>query len=984
MAETSTPTVPSKGVSDSIPMTTTQDVEAQPDNNTSRRGTTMNMDAQLRPELKDKIQNWILSFYHLDPRYKILTFFNLVASEGADNVTDDQMDEELSYVPSTEKPPNNTGLNDGMGFSDNAKSIQGKSTLNNSNPSRTSNARENYKINAHLMSRPSARNIRPSTLSLLSRIFNATSILTVWRPCSNDAMRKMMEGTGVGKGLDIKGKSAKKGILSAYVPFMQIFENEQKKEIQPITVGAEMRIYYKDEKLRDYVMSVLQKFLDEGPPQKRKKKKKKPMSRKDKNQGEAIDACEEKNDYCKENPVDSESIDKAPKDDKIDNPDDLTGSPSDTNDDDCEDEEEEEWDSVDSDRVPDHKNPNSPRYVPTKLKKLKKFAKVGYFGIECSQRLFWYATIEDADISRKGTGTETGRPSLPGFQDGNLKTLKVAQSQVPKPKPMPVVLQHKSLEDVQKDNEARNNNGDNDDEGHPLDGSLDPRFLVLAYEEQGTIKPVVSDFDGFLLGWRREALWFGCNLPRYQEELMMWCVDRIEEILDDQKENPTNRDTWTQRWLDVLKKSAAEGFHIDTPEYGFGDPKSTSIMEHAAKKLISTGAVRHGCECFNYRFPQELDDMFLLISDTLKPVPWKYVNEKDLQAILSQKIAEGFMFPLNPKWILSDIGWKKIYDDLMKSDALYADLSKDVWYPPYNGIRQKIEDIHKRHPNGFQRCTDPVKTSKDKGYEKLKSHSPNGRRQSATNILRDTLDEGLGSELTGNAFADLADMEFDDFVGRTSAMPGRGLNIDHEMGRNILKARESLTIEELEDDYADLEPTPRKGENSSATRSSLIAITESKSGNKKVGVTWSKQPKSPNRRPSNQSHSSSLASSAGSTVTSQAVSNTPNSRSVGFAEPPGASKNGRRKLNLKKMKLKRKSTRSTEANSDPTEHDITETNRGRAQVSTEVTKQHKRTGSGTSNSPVRNNKKATANSKTTTSRSTIKENKRFFSKLFKK
>merc|ERR1719162_1530713 len=59
---------------------------------------TMNPEATLRPELKEKIQNWILSFYHLDPRYKILTFFNLVAAEGADNVTDDQIDEQNSYA----------------------------------------------------------------------------------------------------------------------------------------------------------------------------------------------------------------------------------------------------------------------------------------------------------------------------------------------------------------------------------------------------------------------------------------------------------------------------------------------------------------------------------------------------------------------------------------------------------------------------------------------------------------------------------------------------------------------------------------------------------------------------------------------------------------------------------------------------------------------------------------------------------------------
>ena len=136
---------------------------------------------------------------------------------------------------------------------------------------------------------------------------------------------------------------------------------------------------------------------------------------------------------------------------------------------------------------------------------------------------------------------------------------------------------------------------------------------------------------------------------------MMWCIKHIETILD---ARPTT-DTWTLRWLEILKEEASKGFMPEMPEYGFGDPKSYGIMEQAAKRLIDTGAVRHGSECFNYYFPQEIDDMFLLISDTLSPVPWKYVNVTDLQALLSQKIAEGFVFPLNPKWILCDPGWKR-------------------------------------------------------------------------------------------------------------------------------------------------------------------------------------------------------------------------------------------------------------------------------------------------------------------------------------
>jgi len=768
---------------------------------------TMNPEATLRPELKEKIVKWIHSFYHLDPRYKILTFFNLVAAEGADNVTDDQVDEEQSYYV--------MGTNgSSSGPTDKKPGPSGKKH------------RENFKVNAHLVSRPSARNIKPSILSLLSKIFNATSILTVWRPCSNDAMRRMMEGTGVGKGLDIKGKSAKKGSLSAFVPFMQIFNEHHKYEIQPITEGADMRIYYKNEELRDHVYEYLVKYKEEGPPKLKKKNKR----------------------LC------SDTILEESEEDFIDENGIIVS-----------DSEEEDYD--DSDHLPPHKDPRSLSYIPenAKLKKFKKFVSTGFYGIECSQRLFWHATVQDADITRAGTGTETGRPSLPGFQDANMKTLKVAHSQIPKPKPMPVVLQHKSLDEIMKDLEAKREKSDLDevDNTHPLDGCLDSRHLVMAYEEQGTIKPVVSDFDGFLLGWRREALWFGCNLPRDQEKLMMWCVDRIEEILDDQKKFPKNSDSWTIRWLDVLKKAAADGFHIDMPEYGFGDPKSTSIMEHAALKLKSTGAVRHGSECFNYQFPQEIDEMFLLISDTLKPVPWKYVNVKDLQTILSQKIAEGFVFPLNPKWILCDPGWKKIYDDLLASDALYADLSKDVWFPPYSGIRERIDEIHKKHPNGFKPSTQP---NRKLSVDMVKQSCTSGRRQSATNLLRETIDEGLGSELTGNAFADLAQLELDDFVGRNSARAGKRNSFD----QNIAKARDSMTIDEQEE-----------GEHSSSeARSSTTTTWRTPS---KASSSLKQE-----KRPSYVSHSGSTGS-----CERHVASNS--NRSIGFSETFASTK-PRRKL----------------------------------------------------------------------------------------
>lgn len=66
--------------------------------------------------------------------------------------------------------------------------------------------------------------------SVLSSVNNSdhksdgAAIFSVWRPTSSDAIAKMMRGEGTGKGLEIKGKSAKKGALSGYIPFLQIHE----------------------------------------------------------------------------------------------------------------------------------------------------------------------------------------------------------------------------------------------------------------------------------------------------------------------------------------------------------------------------------------------------------------------------------------------------------------------------------------------------------------------------------------------------------------------------------------------------------------------------------------------------------------------------------------------------------------------------------------------------------------------------------------
>merc|ERR1711935_322075 len=152
---------------------------------------------------------------------------------------------------------------------------------------------------------------------------------------------------------------------------------------------------------------------------------------------------------------------------------------------------------------------------------------------------------------------------------------------------------------------------------------------------------------------------------------------------------------------------AAKGFHPKIPPLGFSDPKTGTIMKEAIHRLEGEGSVRHSAECFNFYFPQELDAEFLIISDDLPgtTLPWKYVDPKGLQDILRAKIDQGYAFPLNPKWVLCDGGWKSVYDLLMKSQKANVQDALATWNPPESGIREKIETIYKRFPSGCSKIT---------------------------------------------------------------------------------------------------------------------------------------------------------------------------------------------------------------------------------------------------------------------------------------
>ncbi|CAE7415416.1 unnamed protein product, partial [Symbiodinium pilosum] len=103
---------------------------------------------------------------------------------------------------------------------------------------------------------------------------------------------------------------------------------------------------------------------------------------------------------------------------------------------------------------------------------------------------------------------------------------------------------------------------------------------------------------------------------------------------------------WMSRWLEILKRESDAGFHLEIPRFGFGDPTSYSIVEQLVVAMGLLGAVRHGAECFNFYFPQDLDEEFLVVWPSFGPEqPWQYLSEPELREFLLDCVQRGYSFP---------------------------------------------------------------------------------------------------------------------------------------------------------------------------------------------------------------------------------------------------------------------------------------------------------------------------------------------------
>eukprot|EP00930_Biecheleria_cincta_P045351 TRINITY_DN31266_c0_g1_i1.p1 TRINITY_DN31266_c0_g1~~TRINITY_DN31266_c0_g1_i1.p1 ORF type:complete len:792 (-),score=151.59 TRINITY_DN31266_c0_g1_i1:74-2449(-) len=396
--------------------------------------------------------------------------------------------------------------------------------------------------------------------------YGRTTWFAVYRPTSKDAIAKMLSGNAVGKGLNVKGKSAKKGVLSGYVPFIQISDNEHRGLIEQSPSHSRVIIYFKTKAAREGARKLLQALMD--------------------------DSKHLKIDYREIRDVDN--------------------------------------------------------YKPDVL------------GLDLPEPLIREAYIIKADLTPV-MGWETGRRSEPAFMDMNMHAIR-GQSD-----PQVCLFQY--------------------DESDPLN----PRGLLIAYAEK-YVKPVVSDFDTFTVGSRGmkyEAL------PSDQANMITWLLNNTREVLSSLDHNP-----WTSRWLDVLKRENAKGFHPSLPRFGFGDPTSYRLIGDVVAETSPCGAVRHGAECCNLYFPQELDEEYLVVWHGFPDKPWDYKDEPGCRQFLMSRVEDGHQFMLNPVWPVRDKGWFEVYAALGETEDGRSCLRS--WFPPQAKYDEVVHQMRREFPEGFK------------------------------------------------------------------------------------------------------------------------------------------------------------------------------------------------------------------------------------------------------------------------------------------
>eukprot|EP00592_Proboscia_alata_P006518 CAMPEP_0194356026 /NCGR_PEP_ID=MMETSP0174-20130528/3836_1 /TAXON_ID=216777 /ORGANISM="Proboscia alata, Strain PI-D3" /LENGTH=965 /DNA_ID=CAMNT_0039125529 /DNA_START=599 /DNA_END=3496 /DNA_ORIENTATION=+ len=616
--------------------------------------------------LKEQFQCWASSFARLDPRYRICKFFNMAAQHGDSAISN----KNLFYEEAT-------------------------------------------------------------SMGAILGAFYQASVFTVWRPTSNIAIKRMIEGTGVGKGMDISGKTAKLGWLSGYVPFLQVspqFTGEIRGDFDQ---EAKVRIFYATESARTNAINKLERVRKQMIESLRKNKSRNGCNKLLHQDSETRDSERYLWDMgdAKESQIIlidayiSKSIFG------IEIPEKLMWEGYVTQIDCYRLKHSSSCSKSNCDHGHSHrtnfaeklmafmmdetilnkegalkwtKNENKNAVCPWSLilvnrrkieelvLKSKHFKANSHVTQKDSCFMGWDTFITEfrqAGFSEETTGEGFARFYHALFQKGHAEKCVLVGSEHDTGRPSTYSWQISNLKSL------CNNNDDpkrrvvlwsQPDPCNPL--GMCPYNLLMAYEENSRVVPVVSDFDCFLVGTKRIPI---TALSKSQVEMMKMCVTRCEDILD-RKETGSFGNQWDETGGKL-------------PGIGWGDRKTKKLMSSAIEYLEQRdGCVRHAAECFNFVKPSDMDTEFLIIFEmgVKRKIRWQLTNENELVSFLSHQVNKGYTFPLNPKWVICDtLLWKPLYDKLMMSKEPNVEESQKVWYP--KPVRAMIKRIHKKHEFGF-------------------------------------------------------------------------------------------------------------------------------------------------------------------------------------------------------------------------------------------------------------------------------------------
>jgi len=286
---------------------------------------------------------------------------------------------------------------------------------------------------------------------------------------------------------------------------------------------------------------------------------------------------------------------------------------------------------------------------------------------------------------------------------------------------------------------------------------MDPYGLMVSYAKAASatqgefsatrVDPVASDFDPFLVGYnplemaakagltKDKAATLLAKLPDDQklvglaslqtgivalqscgskvfDECRPWqTVERtyakdnfeaISKAYDQKFDNfeavvtkcyANNCDNWMTAWMAASKKDA-NLMSAPMPDLGFGNETSIKNLKALIDGTADTGAVRHGAECFNYQYPQDLDSSFLLFDDPSNKPKGESKELAALTSYLKARANEGWIFPLNPIWVVRDKGWLGIWNTQVTKAKDIGVNFLELWY--HKDIQTTIDEAKKK------------------------------------------------------------------------------------------------------------------------------------------------------------------------------------------------------------------------------------------------------------------------------------------------